>query len=303
MRHIWTLAFAVACSTPPSSRPVAPAPPAAETAHGAADPTRIAPERAAGLYWLPYMTCDRCDPPAAIVAYVVGDAVAARAIMKAFEGKLDLGFPFAVHTDEIAIAPPGIAVVIGTHGSHARAVDALAPLAAVHGVRPAVYDLETDIYNHADKFGGTRRVTVVDRGGPVPAWSKDALDAARAALDASDDPDAHHTLESMHRWVQAQLHAQKPACTVQPGELFVVEETEIDWYEMAPVRCNGKLAYIEWTRSLLGHAVIVHAENGYRLYQVVGAECDSPIIEDWRYDAGGRHKEEPAPRVASAGGC
>src|SRR4029077_15155757 len=105
----------------------------------------------------------------------------------------------------------------------------------------------------------------------------------------------------MHSAVMAEARKHTPLCNVDPGELFVVEDAEIKWYEFAPVRCHGKLAYIAWTSSLLRHAAIIPDGAGYRLFQVVGAECDSPIIRDWRYDREGRHVESAAPMLASAG--
>ena len=88
-----------------------------------------------------------------------------------------------------------------------------------------------------------------------------------------------------------------------PGDVFVVDDGDVDWYSFAPVRCGTTLAYIPWAQSLLGHAVIVRdGRGGQTLSQVVGAECDRPIIQTWRYDADGRH--EAVDRAArSAGGC
>jgi hypothetical protein len=138
-----------------------------------------------------------------------------------------------------------------------------------------------------------RRVTVVDRGGPVQAWSKADVDAAHAALAAAPNPP--RTQDGTHAWLVRWLAARPAACSVLPGDLFVVEEDEIDWYELAPVRCNGRLAYIEWTQSLLGRAVIVRRGATHTLTQMAGMDCDSPFLKTWRYDAEGRHEEAARP--------
>jgi hypothetical protein len=283
------------CGAPPPPPPVAPAPPATLPA-----PSGIRPEDTAGLYWVPYVTCDDCDRPQALVAYLTGDEHEAHAIRSALDGKLALGLPYVIHTDELGLRLRKIAVVIGTYATKAAADRGAATSPPVAGHRAATIALA----------GGTspeapRHVTVVDRGQAVPAWSKADVDAVKAALDATADPGAHETLAASHAWVLRQLAARAPTCTVLPGDLFVVEDDELDWYELAPVRCGGQLAYISWTQSLLGHAVIVPRGTGHVLSQIVGAECDSPIIRTWRYDTGGRHDDpaEPAHERVASSGC
>jgi hypothetical protein len=279
--------------------PARPRPPMHAPARVAADDAEIAPESTAGLYWLPYHPCDRCAQPAALAAYLVPDALAARTIARALEGKLPFGLPYIVHTEELAVSPSAIAVVIGTFASRDAALAAAARASAIAGHRAEVIDVA----------GGDRwvesphHVTVIDRGAPVPAWSKADVDAVTAALDESDDPDAHATMQTQHAWVQAKLRERAPACTVAPGELFVVADDELLWYEFAPVRCGGALAYVAWTSSLLGHAVIVPDGAGHRLYQVVGAQCDSPIIDEWRYDERGRHRAGEGGSLLAMGRC
>ena len=69
------------------------------------------------------------------------------------------------------------------------------------------------------------------------------------------------------------------------------------------MRCGDQLAYINWTQSLLGHAVIVRKHGTQTLTQVVGAECDTPILRTWRYDADGRHDDITPPVQLARGGC
>jgi hypothetical protein len=72
------------------------------------------------------------------------------------------------------------------------------------------------------------------------------------------------------------------------------------------VRCGTDLAYVPWTRTLLGHAVIIMGTSGrHELFQVVGAECDSPIIEQWDYDTTGRidNITDGSPAQLALGGC
>jgi hypothetical protein len=314
MHRLVAVTLAAACrSAPPpppvtASAPIAVAPvqPAVAPTVAAkpAEPPPMRPEVAAGLYWEPYATCYDCDRPTAVVAYVVSDAREASAIVDALHGKLAFGLPYVVHTDDLGIAPRGIAVVIGNYGDRAAATEAAtaAPVIARH--HAAVHGITT-----ADDRGPSHdppsHVTVVDRGAPVPAWSKRDVDRATAALDKTEDPAAHATLQAQHAWVQRELANLPPLCVVKPGEMFVVQESELRYYEFAPVRCGGQLAYIPWTKSLLGHAVIVPDRargTGYQLIQVVGAECDSPVEGTWRYDHQGRHDDSDGGLVA-VGSC
>jgi hypothetical protein len=156
-----------------------------------------------------------------------------------------------------------------------------------------VLALGTDPYPTAE---APRHVTVIDRGAPVAAWSKAAVERAEAAADEAELP----TEEARKAFVTAHLGA--PACTLKPGDLFVVEEAELRYYEFAPVRCGRELSYVPWTSSLLGHAVVVPDGDGFRLYQVVGAECDSPIIESWPYGPDGRRKKLETDNVVGCRG-
>ena len=171
------------------------------------------PEDTAGLYWVPYTTCVDCAPPQALVAYVVADAGIARTIRLALDGKLGLGLPYVVHTDELGVAPRGIAVVVGTFGNRDAAQRAAASSPVIAAARASAIAIDP----HAQLPEAPRHVTVVDCGGPVEAWSKADVDAAKASLDATSDPDAHKTLAAMHEWLLRQLATRPAACSVSPG--------------------------------------------------------------------------------------
>lgn len=261
----------------------------------------LRPEAVAGLYWQPYQTCDDCAAPAALAAYVAPDAVTARAITAALDGRLALGLPYVVHTDELFAGPGGLAVVTGAFTTRADAAAAVAGSEPIAGVAPSVIE--------ATAYGAEapRHVTAIDRGGPVPAWSPADVEAAEAAMNASV-PDARQTAETQRRRFLRELGKRPPACTVAPGDLFVVDDAEVDWYWLAPVRCGGALAFVPWTATLLGHAAVLpDGHGGHRLRQVVGAACDAPIVDEWIYDRAGRHPRPPptdgADRSLALGGC
>ena len=288
--------------------------PATATATGSgsgSDPAPTRPESTAGLYWLPYSTCYDCTAPVALAAYVTPSEREARAITHALAGKLALGLPYVVHTEELGLARrPAIAVVLGSFSSRAGADAARVAAPVLGGRRPIVLDIPSE---NGDGDGGgayvesPHHVTVVDRGGAVPAYSPKDVQAAEAAVDGG----SFDTIDAMHDAARRAIAPRHPLCTLQPGDLFVVRDADVKWYDFAPVRCGGRLAYVAWTSSLLGHAVIVRDASGSaRLSQVVGAECDRPIIRDWPYDDHGRHDDPPSPdapagkpSVLASSGC
>jgi len=285
----------IACGAPRAPEAPKPVPVSAlDVARG----EELRPEDTAGVYWVPYQTCPTCAQPAAIAAYVAADEPTARTIVAALRGKLALGLPYVVHGDELGVGPRAILVVVGSFGTRAAAEATATAAPAIGGHRAEA--IAVDESQQRDAPESPRYVTVVDRGPPVPAYTKDDMAAARAAVDGG----AFATIGDMHAAAVAAIRARPPLCSVRAGELFVVEHDDIQWYEFAPVRCGGTLAYIAWASSLLGHAVIVRDGAGHRLYQVIGAECDSPIIHDWSYDNAGRH-DAPDPEsgalVASRG--
>lgn len=301
MRSLPVLAIFAACAAPPHAPPTSPASPASPTTPTAADPEPAhshAPETTAGLYWVPYTTCDDCEAPAALVAYVTPDETTARSILHALDGTLALGLPYAIHTDDLATAGSAIAIVTGSYSVTAAATAALAHLAPIAGVAPAVIDLGS---LPRDQIAAeSHHVVVIDRGSAVPAWSTADVEAIFAGSDDADGADGSDdepsTHGSFHVHLMRSLRTRRPACMVQPGDLFVAgPDDHVQWYDLAPVRCNGQVAYVEWTSTLLGHAVIVRddSRDGVRatLSQVVGAECDMPFIESWVYDRNGRHAE------------
>jgi hypothetical protein len=300
MRSILVVLLA-ACSAParaPARAPaIAPAQAPQPPQPAARAPT--SPEATAGLYWIPYTTCDDCAAPTALVAYVTQDEARARRVTATLDGRLALGMPWVIHTDQlddggtrIVVADPGIAIVIGSFATPAAAKSAADRAPAIDGVHARVIDLASS--ERADSLGEEAQlVTVVDRGAPVAAWSARDIEAVSNRLDSGEYEGTRE--QALAR----ELAKHRPACTVQPGQLFEARAKDLRWYEFAPVRCGRNRAYIPWTASLLGHAVIVRGKSGDRLFQIVGAACDSPDIREWTYDEHGRHSAPAATVVAS----
>ena len=259
------------------------------------------PEDTAGLYWIPYATCTDCGAPAALAAYVTTDVTHARKIRAQLDGKLAFGLPYVIHTDQLddggsrlVVPRRGIAVVLGAFGSidAARAAAKKAPaIAGEHAIVIAIASADAT----ASLGDAAHLVTVVDRGGPVAAWSARDIAAVMKVIDNGEyEGTREHALASA-------LAKLKPLCTVQPGDLFEARAKDQRWYELAPVQCGRERAYIPWRSSLLGHAAIVKQGSGYRLYQVTGAACDVPTIDEWKYDEHGRHGGEADVILASSG--
>ena len=266
------------------------------------DKNALRPENITGLYWIPYETCpDECTPPAALVAYVTPAEATARRAKAALDGKLALGLPWVIHTDELnnggsrtVVPRRGIAVVIGSFSSRKAARAAAAKAPVIDGLHATVIDIASakTAKPFDDKGYG---VTTIDRGAAVPAWSAKDINAAEEALAKGDYKGDYKAAFAR------ELKKRTPLCTVKPGELFRFRVKDVKWYEFAPVRCGNKPAYVEWTASLLGHAAVVRDGTGYRLYQVVEVTCDVPTIRSWHYDEKGRHATKPKSILASAG--
>jgi hypothetical protein len=252
----------------------------------------VPPSIAAGVFWIPYESCPTCDEPKALAAYVAADVATARSIASRLDGALDLGLPFVAHAQEIGLAREAIVVAIGAYATRAEAEAAVRVAPPIAGRTAEVIDVPS----YEAMVGGEvkHHVVRIDRGGPVKAWSAADVQEIEDAANESSDPATHATEASRRRWIAERLSARKPACTVEPGEFFVADRDQVRWYEYAPVRCGDAPAYVPWKASLLGHATVVREGTGYRLYQVVGAQCDSPIVESWKYDENGR-RVEPAP--------
>jgi hypothetical protein len=235
--------------------------------------------------------------PTALAAYFVDDIAEARTIAARLEGTLALGLPFVVHASEVGLARDQIAIVVGAYPGRGDADDAARAVPAIAARRAEVVALPTsDTAEVPERF-----VVRIDRGARVPAWSRADVEQIETEADESD---ALRTMAARRKWVLDRLHAKTPACTLEPGDLFIAASDDLRWYEYAPVSCGKTPAYVEWTTTLLGHAAIVPDGSGYRIHQVVGAQCDSPILESWPYDARGRHRApaaEDKPRMVLAG--
>lgn len=301
---LW-LAIGAACHAPVTHHAIGDPSPPSDFPWPDPQPARdrsghIRPEATAGPYWIPYRTCYDCGEPAAVVAYLTTDPTMAQSIVDRLRPNAPLGMPWVIHTDELAVAG-GIAVVVGTFAAAPAARELAARAPRIAGISPVALEL-----NHGDELTTslTKRITVVDRGPAVVAWAAGDLEAA---LERVSEPPSYRNEAERKQSTERALARLTPACVVRAGSLFVVDESEFQWNEFAPVRCGQRRAYIRWTASLLGHAVIVRDGDRYRLSQVVGAQCDRAIVEDWRYDADGRHREADegpqADALVAIGGC
>ncbi len=241
----------------------------------------------AGVYFRhhTYSTCEGCAAPsAAVIAGVFGGVrEAEQAVRKVSAGRLAVGYPLVVHSEELGLADAsaeGIVVVLGLFSADAEALRFLDEVRGeLPGARVApLADSDVAFARFGSKKtnqGSPRRVVVrIAAGAPVPAFARaevdEEADRPRKILDTRRDPRTHAA----------------PLCALEPGALYVATDEELrHYYEWAPVRCaGGEPAYVRWQATLL-HATIRHAAGGYRLRQVTGAECDEPSFGEWRYDA------------------
>ena len=85
----------------------------------------------------------------------------------------------------------------------------------------------------------------------------------------------------------------EPLCLIEPGTFFAVKDRTFNhrYYAHAPVRCpDGAEALVSWQSTLLDTAIVPDDAGRAVLSQVVGAECDSPLVEIWYYDENGRYR-------------
>jgi hypothetical protein len=282
MKRATALAIVVSLTGGCGAEPVRSTPPE--------QPAVVAPDvepLPAGLYWTGYKTCEACQRPAAMTAAVAKTLDHARDLARRAAGKLPVGYPFVVHTDQLASsASDGIAVIFGLHASDADADRWLAHQQQL-GLASAKYAISDD----PPTVESRQIVTQVIEGAAVAAYRPvDVEVAERAAYEAQQWPSPEE--------VGAGL---EPACTLEAGSIFVAEEVELEWYRWAPVRCGEGRGLIPWRHSRLGNAVVIRRGDGHVLRQVTAVDCDSPSFQEWAYSRGGKAAE--SSEVAVAGGC
>lgn len=243
----------------------------------------------AGLYWVGYDTCDGCPRPNAATAAIVENEAAARAALAQLPPGLPLGYPLVVHTDELGLADRsvrGIALVLGLHRSPAQGVQWLRIL------NEHVPEARVFLLGAGESWvGGVgRTIARIAAGAPVPAYER----AAVAELENQQSDEIEPEV------LAARL---QPLCTVEPGEIFLAQVDDLEWYRWAPVRCGDQPAYVTWRATLLGWATVIPTDDGYRLRQVTHVECDQPDIEEWPYDGETGRGRVAGGLPGALGGC
>ena len=235
--------------------------------------------------------CDGCPRPgAAIVSgFFETEEECGEALRKLSTIPMQIGYPLVIHTDELAPAKEdlvGIAVVLGLFEDRAGATAWLGQMGQLVGTARVIALLDREAaYDRAyapveagetDELVQTRLVRI-QAGRPVAAYR---------AADIDEYQDEHGIAPIPHGAVE-------PACEVEPGAIFAIRDRSFNhrYYSHAPVRCpDGSTALVDWRETLLDTATGVDGEGRGILSQVVGAECDSPLVETWYYDDRGRYR-------------
>lgn len=225
------------------------------------------------------------EPMAAVVSGVFAKPRdAERALANSRASKLSPGYPFAAHSDELGIADPareGVAVILGLFETAREADRWLAQHPIAGAERVLLLDAEGAFARYDQS--PQRLAVVIDADGPVPAY------AARHFEWREDrEPEGVVAGETV------------PLCHLEPGSVFVAhaEELQTTWYDFAPVRCNGELAFVEWTRTRVSATVWQRADGSAELLQIVEVSCDRPTFEIWTLDARGLRRLQRSAEVA-----
>ena len=235
--------------------------------------------------------CDGCVVPRfAVIAGVFDDeAACVEPLKKLSTVPLQVGYPMIVHTEELAPVSEdllGIAVVLGLFADRDQAKVWLEEMGSLVGAvrivelleRDAAYDRAFAAVEPGDSGELVQaRLVRIQEGAPVPAYSWQDMDAYEQEHGIGPIPDG----------------ALEPLCTIDPGTFFVVKDRTFNhrYYAHAPVKCaSGEPALVSWRSTLLDTAIIPDSHGRGVLHQVVGAECDSPLIESWYYDEMGRYR-------------
>jgi ketosteroid isomerase-like protein len=233
--------------------------------------------------------CDGCPAPRfAVIAGIFADRADCGAALRRLESvPLQVGYPLVIHTDELAPVDEdleGIVIVLAlveSEGEGAAWLEAVGPgvgAARIIGLldRDAAYDRAyRSVEGGEDGELVQARVVRIQAGPPVPAYLEAELDALEEARDAAGSA------------------MPKPVCEVAGGDFFVIEDRRFNfrYYSHAMVACpDGTPALVDWRSTLLDTALVPDADGRGIMRQVVGAECDSPVIESWYYDDRGRYR-------------
>jgi len=240
--------------------------------------------------------CDGCPPPRfAVIAGVFADrADCDDALRKLASVPLQVGYPLVIHTDELAPVDEGlegVAVVLAlmeTREDCEAWVEAAGPRVGKTRIvelldREAAYDRAYRLVESGEEGELVQaRVVRIQAGRPTPAYRAEDLDASEEAEGAGKTGSS----------------IPQPACMIDGGDFFVIKDRQFNflYYSHALVSCpDGSPALVSWRATLLDTAIVPDDEGRGILRQVVGAECDSPVIESWYYDDRGRYRG-PEPR-------
>ncbi len=181
-----------------------------------------------------------------------------------------LGYPLVVHSEELGLADDsrrGVVVVSGLFASR----DDARRFVRERGTGEAVELAPEEVYAKRFAHDPDHRIVTVAAGKPVPAYK-----------DVPDPNLWQH--EPPKQTVKATA-----VCTVPAGARFLLARDALleHYYSWVKVSCDGAPAYIRWIDTLLD-AAVVGGPGSYRVRQVIGAECDAPLIWEWPYAERGK---------------
>jgi hypothetical protein len=227
-------------------------------------------------------------PVAAVIGVYATPELASAALRAVPRGRLPMGYPLAVHVDEVGLDWPekGIALIAGLFADEARAQAwATAHAGVFDGVKLAKL---------LDARPGRAHPPFVIRiqAGGATAYDRRPIDRLLQKESMSND--------EMRGTVTAQ--DMKALCRLPGDTLFTATYEDVSFHRAwAPVHCGGTPAYVRWTDTLLDTVIFANADGTGKLVQIIDVSCDEPTFGWWRYDEHGRH---PLPGVPDArGGC
>ena len=294
-----TVVLVSACARPDAAPSEAPAP----------DPIvarAVETSLPAGLYFRNgYVYCPDCaEPRWAVVAGVFDDPDAARRAMLDVHARAParLGFPFAVHTDELALVDRervGIAVVVAWFEHEAEAREhADAQLEAVELLdSEAAWEIEAASDRLRRRF-----VVQLDADGPVAAFDAKTIVAAEEAL-SSQTWDSYAEYLERRDVVMDELAAR---CRLAPDRLFVSDDARFERedmlgypYQWQPVTCDDGTPV--WVRQAdtRRQTIVLPTDDGPVLEQVILVECDVARRGRWLWAGHHRRRDEDIAQPAS----
>ena len=212
--------------------------------------------------------CSGCAVPSHAVVHGVHPSLGAVTLVGV--PSVELGYPLVVHSEELGLSDDsqhGVVVVSGLFASQDDAQRFVRERGS--GVVEALATPE----EYRKRFGSEPdyRIVTVTQGGPVPAFS---------------------SVPDQQLWQKTPPNQTVKAasdCSVPAGARFALHREVVleHYYAWVRVTCDGKPAYIRWIDTLLD-ATVFSSKDGPAVRQVVGAECDSPLVWEWPYTGEGK---------------